>query len=68
MEIQYDTTCRLGKGGHGTVFLGTFRGLAVAVKRIDLLDANGKEEKTLTKLKHTNIAKLYYVECFNEFK
>ena len=68
MEIQPDTTRRLGKGGYGTVFLGTFQGNAVAVKRIDLLDANGREEETLQALAHTNIAKLFHVESTKEFR
>ena len=34
MEIQFDRKVPLGEGGHGSVFLGTFQGRKMAVKRI----------------------------------
>ncbi|EFX78333.1 hypothetical protein DAPPUDRAFT_246435 [Daphnia pulex] len=68
MEIQLDVKVRLGKGAFGAVFPGTFRGRQVAVKRVDLFDANGNEEETLKQLDHPHIAKLFHVESNDEFK
>ncbi len=68
MEIQLDVTVRIGKGAFGSVFSGTFRGGKVAVKRVELLDANGNEEDSLKQLDHPHIAKLFHVESNEEFK
>lgn len=68
MEIQLDLRDRIGKGAFGSVFSGTFEGRQVAVKRVELLDANGNEEDTLKQLHHPHIAKLFHVESNEEFK
>jgi hypothetical protein len=68
MKIQYNTEVPLGEGGYGSVFPGTFQGREVAVKRVLLDKANGKEEEALKKLDHPNIVKLFHVECEKDFK
>ncbi|XP_046457501.1 serine/threonine-protein kinase/endoribonuclease IRE2-like [Daphnia pulex] len=68
MKIQLDLKDRIGKGAFGSVFSGTFEDRQVAVKRVELLDANGNEEDTLKQLDHPHIAKLFHVEFNDEFK
>jgi serine/threonine protein kinase len=61
MEIQFDGQVRLGQGGYGSVFPGTFQGNYVAVKRVLVIDAtNENEENILQQLNHPNIVKLLY--------
>ena len=68
-QIQFDDTVRLGEGGYGTVFPGTFRGNKVAVKRVLVIDAtNENEENILQQLNHPNIVKLLYFYSDNTFK
>jgi serine/threonine protein kinase len=61
MEIQFNGKVRLGEGGYGSVFPGTFQGNNVAVKRVLVIDAtNENEENILQQLNHPNIVKLLY--------
>jgi serine/threonine protein kinase len=69
MEIQFDGQVRLGQGGYGSVFPGTFQGNYVAVKRVLVIDAtNQNEENILQQLNHPNIVKLLYFYSDNTFK
>jgi serine/threonine protein kinase len=69
MEIQFDREVRLGQGGYGAVFPGTFRGKKVAVKRVQLIDAtNENEENILQKLNHPNIVRLFHFCSDDNFK
>jgi serine/threonine protein kinase len=68
MEIQLNREVLLGKGGFGAVFLGTFQGCEVAVKRVELIRANANEEKSLKQIDHPNIVKLLHVEFTDDFK
>jgi hypothetical protein len=68
MKIQFDRNIRLGEGGFGSVFPGTFQGNKVAVKRVLLIDATGNEENILKQLEHPNIIKCFYYETDATFK
>ena len=69
MKIQFDREVRLGEGGHGSVFLGTFQGNKVAVKRVELFHtANENEETIMQKLNHPNIVKLFHFYTDDNFK
>lgn len=69
MEIQFDGKVRLGEGGYGNVFAGTFRERKVAVKRVLLIDATYEnEENILKKLDHPNIVKLFHFSNDENFK
>ena len=69
-QIIYDKTKVLGEGAYGIVYLGTFQGTTVAVKRILLqrLKTSEREETALSRLDHPNVVKLYCVEQETEFK
>jgi hypothetical protein len=58
MEIQFDGKIRLGVGGYGSVFPGTFRESQVAVKRVLLIDTTDENEENI--LKQLNIVKLLH--------
>lgn len=62
----------IGKGGYGVVFRGNFSGQDVAVKRIQLMDANNetnfRELPNLRKLKHDNIVEFIHVEDNDDFR
>ena len=70
MEIQCDDCqVRLGDGGYGSVFPGTFGKGKVAVKRVQLIDAtNENEEKIMQQLNHPNIVKLFHFYSDYNFK
>ena len=69
MEIQFDRKVRLGQGGYGAVFPGTFQGNKVAVKRVQLIDAtNENEENIMKQLDHPNIVKLFHFDRDDNFK
>ncbi len=68
-EIQFDREVQLGQGGYGAVFLGTFRGNKVAVKRVELFHtANENEEKNMQQLNHPNVVKLLHFYTDDNFK
>jgi serine/threonine protein kinase len=74
MEIQItDRKVRLGVGGYGSVFPGTYRGIKVAVKRVELIKdddnvASDREANILKQLDHPNTVKLYHFETDDNFK
>ena len=73
MEIQItDRKVRLGVGGYGSVFRGTYRGNEVAVKRVELIkdddNASDREANILKQLDHPNTVKLYHFETDENFK
>ena len=69
MEIKFDREVRLGQGGYGSVFPGTFQGNYVAVKRVLVIDAtNENEENILQQLKHPNIVQLFHFNRDDNFK
>jgi hypothetical protein len=68
MEIQLNREVLLGQGGFGAVFLGTFQGREVAVKRVELIRANANEGKNLKQINHPNVVQLFHVECTDDFK
>jgi serine/threonine protein kinase len=68
MQIAYDSKVPLGEGGYGSVFLGTYGGHQVAVKRVGLHLVRDIEEKALQRLDHPNVVKLIYSENDDNFK
>lgn len=71
MKIECDSRQILGRGLYGTVFRGIYEDRPVAVKRIqkiDLEDANFREEKALKKLRHPNVIRLVQIEEDDIFK
>ncbi|XP_046648304.1 serine/threonine-protein kinase/endoribonuclease IRE2-like [Daphnia pulicaria] len=68
MEIKLNREVLLGQGGFGAVFLGTFQGREVAVKRVELIRANANEGKNLKQINHPNVVQLFHVECTDDFK
>ena len=70
-QIEYDRKVQLGQGGFGSVFLGKYNGVKVAVKTVQLHLVNDNEEKALQCLQqfgHPNIVKLLYSELNADFK
>jgi serine/threonine-protein kinase/endoribonuclease IRE1 len=67
-SIELDERYLIGHGGSGKVFFGRFEGKKVAVKRVDLMDTDEREEEALKKLNHLNVVKLYHVESHKVFK
>ena len=66
--IAFDPKIRLGQGGSGSVFVGTWKDQKVAVKRVQSIDIDEKEERALRQLTHSNVVKLLDVENDNAFK
>ena len=75
--MNYDRKIPLGDGQYGYVFLGTFSGQKVAVKRIlkgvdpeDEDEAVRTREETAMKklMEHENVLKLIHVEEDDNFK
>ena len=65
--VKIDEGKELGRGGYGTVFLGSYEGNQVAVKRIPagILDDEKdlqREVKLHKKLDHENVLKLLHVD------
>ncbi len=67
-QIEFNPKDRLGKGSHGSVFSGKFDGRQIAVKRIQLIDTDEREEEALQRLNHLNVVKLFHVENHEAFK
>ncbi len=68
-KIELNNKVRLGEGGYGSVFPGTFQGRAVAVKRVQLIDASDDNEKSiLMQLDHPNIVKCFHYDTDDNFK
>ena len=72
-KISFDEHKKLGKGGFGEVFRGSYDGKTkkkVAVKRVFLTNiASGDDrEEELRNLDHPNVVKLYCSEVDGHFK
>ncbi|XP_045027630.1 death-associated protein kinase 1 [Daphnia magna] len=67
MKIRFDRDALLGRGGFAYVFKGKFGGREVAVKRVELLEVDEREEEAMLKLEHPNIVKLLHYEKDNDF-
>jgi hypothetical protein len=69
MKFKLKNQICLGEVGYDDkVFPGTFKGRAVAFKRVALLDAKDNKEDALKKLNHPNIVKLIHVETVVNFR
>ena len=66
--IAFDPKIRLGQGGYSSVFAGTWKNQEIAVKRVESIDTEDKEEKALRQLTHSNVVKLFEIESDNAFK
>lgn len=65
LPLQYDTRQLLGEGGFAMVFLGTYKGMPVAVKRSALMrdaEHSHRESDVLYALDHPNVMKLFHDE------
>lgn len=69
-QISYDRNEILGTGGFGTVFLGSYNGKQVAVKRIELqrLDPKDREVTLQKQLNHENVMAILAVEHDVDFR
>ena len=67
-QIKYEKEKELGRGSYGIVYLGTFQGIDVAVKRIPLEWVEKREEDAMCRFDHQNIVKLLCVEQEPESK
>lgn len=68
-RIKIPTKQLIGRGGFASVYHGTFRGIPVAVKRIEHeRRCDDKEERALKMLNHTNIVKLHAFEDSEDFR
>ena len=70
-KIQFDRSQKLGEGGCGTVFEGTFNATTpVAVKRVEKVRSrnNTAADSLLQKLDHANIIKLFHAEQDEDFE
>ena len=67
-EITFKREKLLGSGGYGAVYEGVWKNERVAVKRIQLINVDGQEEKALRQLNHPNVIKLFHVEDDLEFR
>ena len=74
MGMSWDIRKILGKGGFAFVFKGAYRDkqleklIPVAVKRIQELDVNPREENALRNLRHPNVIKLFHVVSDADFR
>jgi len=50
----------LGTGGFAIVYLGSFQGDRVAVKRVEIARSDDREENAMLKLKHPNFIRLLH--------
>ncbi len=68
MELVCGTDL-LGKGRFGAVYGGTFQEKPVAVKKVQLTDAQiEREYAALQQLEHENVVKLLHVEDDQQFR
>lgn len=69
-NLTYDSSKNgiIGRGRYGIVFHGTYFGQKVAVKRIQQIEVNLREEANLRKLDHENVVKLMCQEENNDFR
>ncbi len=76
MKIKLDRSSRLGSGGSGLVFRGTFNDRSVAVKKVDMIkqyiaryiEGNDNEGNVLLSLDHPNVIKLFHIEADENFE
>jgi serine/threonine protein kinase len=66
--MNYDKDDVLGSGFFGTVFRGTFSGDHVAIKRVQLVHLDIREEEAMSKLSHPNVIRLLDTREEGEFK
>ena len=66
--FEMDRKSMLGKGSYATVFPGKWKGLDVAIKRIQLHEIIDREEKTMRDLKHPNVLELLDVKEDENFR
>jgi serine/threonine protein kinase len=65
--LTFDRSKLLGTGAYGTVFEGQWRGIPVAVKRV-MKNSTNERKKTLLKLNHRNVIKLFHIDSDQDFK
>jgi serine/threonine protein kinase len=67
--MQYDRSNVIGRGSHGVVYAGTFKGEEVAVKRIQLMDYEYDREAIINPfLNHPNIVQFKHYEEDEDFR
>ena len=71
--IKVRDNVKLGSGGYGEVFYGTYSGKvrqkrSVAVKKIDLSKSDKREESALQKLYHPNVIQLFHETVDQNFR
>ncbi len=66
--ISYARACKLGEGGFAIVYLGSFNGRQVAVKKIQIERIEDREVKLQRSLEHENVLKLLEVEEDKDFR
>ncbi|KAI9554670.1 hypothetical protein GHT06_019943 [Daphnia sinensis] len=68
LEIKFDRSALLGKGGYSSVYRGVFKGCEVAVKRVENFRSNSREEEAFLRLDHPNVVKLLHCESDWDFR
>ncbi len=71
-DFTFDKNNKLGKGGYGHVYRGTFSGRDVAIKKVQIDDPTpdrvAREYENMRMLDHPNVLKLLYWEDKGEFR
>jgi serine/threonine protein kinase len=73
-DVQFDRRNKIGEGGFGTVFAGTFKGEKVAVKRVDPMGSQLRENDLERSIKfhqllnHPNIVQFKHCEEDRDFR